>query len=246
MSSRPRPEWVSPSLAAIPNGEIPAYEMKLFVPEPVARDVAAWANQHLALDPHADPATGNSYGITTTYFDTPQFDVYQRTADYRRDKYRVRRYGADATVHLERKSKENGRVWKFRTSVPVSTVAAFLASNGPSLAHWFTRELADLGLRPVCQVAYNRTAFVGLGATGPVRVTLDRSVRGAAIRDVDEDVSTTPIVTDGVILEFKYLAMLPPLFKTAFELFQLTPAGVSKYRRCVAATGLVAEGTYDA
>jgi len=239
MSARPRPEWVSPSLAAIPSGAIPAYEMKFFVPEEVARDVEVWAGQHLALDPHSDPTHG--YRTTTTYFDTPRFDVYQRRADYRRDKYRVRRYGTDATAHLERKSKEDGRVWKFRTSLPFAEVAAVLADGGPPAAHWFTRELADLGLRPVCQVSYNRTAFVELGATGPVRVTLDRSVRGAAIHGGE-----APIVTDGVILEFKYLATLPALFKTAYELFQLTPAGVSKYRRCVAAAGLVSEGTGNA
>lgn len=244
MSSRPRPDWVSPSLAAIPNGEIPAYEMKFFVPESVARGVEAWAAQHLTLDLHSDPTHG--YRTTTTYFDTPRFDVYRRTADYRRDKYRVRRYGADATAHLERKSKQDGRVWKFRTSLPFIEVAAVLAGTGPPMAHWFTRELADLGLRPVCQVSYNRTAFVGLGATGPVRVTLDRSVRGAAIPSVNEDVSLTSIVADGVILEFKYLATLPALFKSAYELFQLCPAGVSKYRRCVAAAGLVAEGMNDA
>ncbi len=244
MSARPRPEWVSPSLAAIPNGVIPAFEMKFFVPEATARDVEAWAGQHLTLDPHADPTHG--YRTTTMYFDTPQFDVYQRTADYRRDKYRVRRYGTDPAAHLERKSKEDGRVWKFRTTVPFAEVAAVLAGGGPPAAHWFTLELADLGLRPVCRVSYNRTAFVGLGASGPVRVTLDRSVCGAAIQRVNDEVNLTPIVTDGVILEFKYLATLPAFFKSAYELFQLTPAGVSKYRRCVAAAGLASEGTGNA
>jgi hypothetical protein len=81
-----------------------------------------------------------------------------------------------------------------------------------------------------------------------VRVTLDRHVVGAAMATIDlEPVeAAAPIVTDGVILEFKYLASLPPLFKEAYELFRLTPAGISKYRRCAAAVGLVAEGTGNA
>src|SRR5438105_5925689 len=112
----PRKTWASPSLAAVPGGAIPAYEFKCLVPEGVARGVEAWAAAHLAPDPHADPARGG-YRVTSVYFDTQQFDVYRRSGSAcGGHKHRARRYGAEPTAHLERKSKRDGRVWKYRTA----------------------------------------------------------------------------------------------------------------------------------
>ena len=49
-----------------------------------------------------------------------------------------------------------------------------------------------------------------------------------------------------VIVEFKYLSSLPSLFKSAIEQLQLQPTGVSKFRRCLRAAGLISmEGTKD-
>ena len=235
MTARPRTDWLSPSLVAVPDGAIPAYELKFLVSESAARGLTAWAAARLAPDPHAGPA--GTYRITSVYLDTPSFDVARRADGFKVHKHRVRRYGADSVVHLERKSKQGGRVWKHRTAVPLDRLDA-------PAAHWFAGEVADLGLKPACRLTYDRTAFVGAGPTGPVRLTLDRPPVGArADALVPEPVADGLTVLGGlVVVEFKYLAALPPVFKEAVEAFKLTPTTVSKYRRYAAAAGLTGAG----
>jgi hypothetical protein len=128
-------------------------------------------------------------------------------------------------------------VWKHRTAVPLDRL-------GDPAAHWFAGEVADLGLKPVCRLTYDRTAFVGNGPTGPVRLTLDRPPVGSrADALVPDPVGDGLTVLGGlVVVEFKYLAALPPVFKEAVEAFKLTPTTVSKYRRYAAAAGLTGEG----
>lgn len=249
MTARPRTDWVSPSLVAVPDGEIAAYELKFLLPDPVAREVEAWAAARMALDPHADPALGNRYRVTSLYFDTPRLDVYRRADGFRRHKYRVRRYGTDRTVHLERKSKQGGRVWKHRTQIPLDRfdlLTAGVTDVWP--APWFAAEVADRGLRPVCRVTYQRAAFVGSGPTGPIRLTTDRAAVGAAADGLHVDPLTDglPLLRDEVIVEFKFLAAMPAAFKDVIERLRLRPSPVSKYRRCAAAAGLAQEGTGDA
>ena len=233
MTMRPRTDWLSPSLVAVPEGVIPAYELKFLVPEPAARGLTAWAAARLAPDPHAGPA--GSYRVTSVYLDTPAFDVARRVNGFKVHKHRVRRYGAEPVVHLERKSKQGGRVWKHRTAVPLDRLDA---------PHWFAHEVADLNLKPVCRLSYDRTAFVGHGPTGPVRLTLDRPPVGARTDALaPHPVADGLTVLDGqVVVEFKYLSGLPPVFKEAVEAFKLTPTTVSKYRRYAAAAGLTGEG----
>ena len=235
MTVRPHIEWLSPSLVAVPDGAIPAFELKFLLTEPAARDLAEWAAGRLAPDPHAGPA--GSYRVTSVYLDTPRLDVALRADGFRVHKHRARRYGTEPVVHLERKSKDRGRVWKYRTAVPLDRLSE-------PLAHWFADEVADLGLRPVCRVTYDRTAFVGSGPTGPVRLTIDRAAVGAAADGLAPDPldDGLPLLGGSVVAEFKYLASLPPVFKEAVAAFRLTPTGVSKYRRFAAAAGLVAEG----
>jgi hypothetical protein len=47
-----------------------------------------------------------------------------------------------------------------------------------------------------------------------------------------------PILNENVILELKYRAALPALFKRLIQEFGLNPGRVSKYRTAVAAWGL--------
>lgn len=248
MTARRKPAWVSPSLAAMPDGVIPAYEVKFLVPEPIARRVEEWAAGHLTPDPYTDPALGNRYRVTSLYFDTPAFDVFRRTVGHRGRKHRVRRYGSEEIVHLERKSKRDGRVWKQRTPLAADQLERALADPAASGTGWFALELADLGLRPACRVTYERAAFVGTGPTGPIRVTLDRAAVGTAADgpDVRPVADGLPLLAGAAVVEFKYLAAMPAVFKAAIEELRLSPSGMSKYRTCAAAAGLVPEGPADA
>jgi VTC domain len=232
-----RPAWLSPSLSATPDGSRPAFEMKFAVAPAVADELQVWAAAHLSHDPHSDPVHG--YLITSTYFDTPAFDVFRRTPGFDVNKYRARRYGTEATVHLEKKSKSDGRVWKCRGTMPLADLAQPLTHWPVS---WFAADVSGLGLRPVCAVSYRRSAFIG-DATSGVRMTLDRAAFGLPTTTISLDpiAAGTPLLPELVVVELKFLAAMPALFKDAVERFQLRPTGVSKYRRCVRAAGLCSE-----
>ena len=106
--------------------------------------------------------------------------------------------------------------------------------------HWFHRRLLARGLGPACLMGYERTAYTAVTAEGPLRLTLDRNLRGApaAAWDVTPVEGGLAFLPGQVILEFKYRTALPALFKELLAEFRLTPGRVSKYRRCLEAWGL--------
>jgi VTC domain len=231
----------SPSLASPGDGAGAAYELKFLLDEARAQEVEAWARRRLTLDPHGDPALGGAYRTTSLYFDTPELDVYHRSPSYKRRKYRVRRYGALPWLFLERKTKWGDRVQKRRTGVPDADLR--LLAHPLSLVdwpgHWFHRRLLARRLGPACRIAYQRTAYAGTSADGPLRLTLDRRVRGLLTTawDLTPFDGGLPLLTGQVILEFKFRSALPVLFKEIIAAFRLSPRTVSKYRLCRGAWG---------
>jgi VTC domain-containing protein len=226
----------SSSLAAAGDGLAPAFELKFLLDETRAREIEAWARQRFTPDAHGDPDLGGAYRTTSLYCDTPQLDVYHRSRSYKGRKYRVRRYGAAPWVFLERKSKWGDRVAKQRTLVPDTDVA--LLAQPMSLVTWpgheFHRRLQLRRLAPACQIAYERSAYVGAGPDGPLRLTLDRRLRGALAAawtapGIDGGVS---LLAGQVILELKFRAALPGPFKALVADLRLSPQPVSKYRLC--------------
>lgn len=220
MTARPATNWLSPSLAASP--EAGAFETKFLLPAELAAAVEGWATTHLPADPHG------RYTVTSVYLDTPDRAVLRR-ADEGGRKYRVRRYGSEAVAHLERKCKDEGRVWKWRTAVALDRV------DDLDPLGWFATETCNLV--PACVVRYDRTAF---GVDG-VRLTLDRQPHGGpTMSRRPELVGGTPLLAGGeAILELKYRQTLPTVFKELVETYRLASVGVSKYRRAGAALGLV-------
>ena len=231
----------SPSLASPGDGEGPAYELKFLLDESQGQEVEAWARPLLALDPHGDPALGGAYRTTSLYCDTPELDVYHRTPSYKRRKFRVRRYDAAAWVFLERKSKRGDRVAKRRIAVPdedLSQLAHPMALLGWP-GHWFHRSLLLRRLQPACLIAYERTAYVGSGPHGPLRLTVDRRARGmlsSAWRPIPFE-GGMPLLTGQVILELKFRSAMPAMFKELVQDMRLNPGTVSKYRLCREALG---------
>jgi hypothetical protein len=230
----------SPSLLTQEGG--PAYEMKFLIGAAEAAQVEAWAGWHLPLDAHADPGLGNAYRTLSLYLDTPALDVYHRVKPYRRRKFRVRRYGEAPVVFLERKKRSGDRVSKQRTPVPEGQLP-LLGERDPHAdwpGAWFGQRVLEGGLRPVCLVGYERTAYAGLTAEGPLRLTLDRHVhcRPAAGWRLDEGHGGLSLLEGRVILELKFRGALPSLFKHLVEELRLTPGAASKYRLGVRAWGL--------
>src|SRR5262245_52440775 len=220
-------------------GSRQAFELKFLIDECQARQVEDWARQRLAPDPHGDSALGGAYLTTSIYCDTPTLCVFHAEPSYRRRKFRIRRYGSASWVFVERKSREDDRVSKRRTSLPLNEVPLLSESMAlvSSQAYWFHRRLLRLDLGPACRVTYERTAFVASG--GSPRLTLDRRIRGMLASDwnLAPAEPSVPLLNGRVILEFKFAAALPVIFKKLAADLRLTPVRVSKYRLCRAAWG---------
>jgi hypothetical protein len=235
------PDAVSPSLRPRGPGTAPAFEVKFLIDESCARQVAELLGPRMSLDPHADPALGNAYRTTTVYCETPEFDVFRGMGMHKFRKYRLRRYADGPGVFLERKSRRGERVRKRRTAVAradLDRLAGDSTQEWP--AAWFQRQVSARRLSPICSVQYVRTAYVGEGDEGPVRLTFDRHLQSAAAESWSPEVPCggIPFFADQVICEFKFRAALPAIFKSAISELQLVPAKVSKYRRCLEALGL--------
>ncbi len=233
------PASLSPALWQ--NREEPAFELKFRLAEQQARDVAAWAAQYLQLDPHARPELGNAYRIHGLYFDTPALDVFHRTPGYKRKKYRLRRYGADPLIFLEQKRKSAGKVAKRRVEVADTDLERLrdTPTDADWLGAWFHRRLSVRRLEPSCHISYERQAYFGHHAEGPLRLTLDRRLRSqnAERWTVEEVAHGQPMMAEHVLLELKFRRHLPALFKGLMQDLALTPGPLSKYRLAIQALG---------
>jgi hypothetical protein len=219
-----------------------SFELKFLLADSLADEILKRARACLAPDPHADHTLGDGYRVHSLYFDTAGLDVYHRLGSFGRRKFRLRRYGSEPRVFLERKSKSSGLVRKRRTVVPETELTVLANTNAeqtwPGL--WFHRRLATRKLAPKTQVSYERAARVGLTPEGAIRLTLDRHIRcrAAASLSVPCLADGAAILTGQSIVEFKFRVAMPALFKDLIHEFSLTPSSVSKYRLSVEACGL--------
>jgi hypothetical protein len=215
--------------------------MKFLLDEPLAREVLARLSPHLSADPHAEPSLRDRYRITTLYCDTPQLHVYGRVGRYRRFKLRLRQYGTDERIHLERKTRQGDKVRKRRSTIHVAQLERFAAAMPGEHwdAAWYHRQLLRNFLAPVCLIEYERAAYYGSCSEGPLRLTFDREIRGGLTSgwSFDQPILRRPLLADRVVCEFKFRDAMPSLFKSVVQELHLTPAGVSKYRQCMAAAG---------
>lgn len=238
---------MSPSIDHRENREL-AGEVKFVVPSDMGAHVRTWARANLVPDPNAAGAAGDEYRITSIYFDTAAFDVFQRRGSYGRSKFRVRRYGESEQVFLERKLKTRGLVSKRRSLVPIGQLA-WLARDGAASrwgGRWYARRLKLRALHPVCQIAYDRTARVMMSSTGPVRMTVDQNVVARTVQECQfQEFGGTPVSPDAWIVELKFRSQLPALFKQLIQEFALKPQPISKYRLAVQRLGIVPVNLLD-
>jgi hypothetical protein len=223
----------SPSLCA--SGE--AFELKYLLSIDAARRVEAWARDHLRPDPHG---VAGCYHTTSLYCDTPCLDIFHGSPGHRRSKYRVRRYGEGCTAHLERKTKKGDRVRKRRESIPLEVLPAIAGPEDTLGGLWFHQKVRFHDLRPVCRVAYNRTAFIGTAPEGALRLTLDRDPVGVAARDwaLPPLYDGHAFLSESVIVELKFHTALPLLFHRLLAELPANTARASKYRLCLQALGI--------
>ncbi|MBL8795453.1 MAG: polyphosphate polymerase domain-containing protein [Planctomycetia bacterium] len=229
----------SPGLGASDLGR--AFELKFRLSAAEAQDVEAWARGQLTPDPHGQDGR---YRVTSVYCDTPYLDVFHRSRGYRRNKFRLRRYGSSEQVFLERKTRRGDRVTKRRIEVPAHQLNV-LNEADPSLdwvGFWFLQRVRQRDLQPNCQVAYWRTAFFGMVDGMPVRLTLDRELIGTPLSgwNVPHLDDGQALLPGGALLEMKFHIHMPKLFQDLLPRLPIQEARVSKYRRCVELCGLQA------
>lgn len=230
------------------------YELKFLLGEAAAAQVMEWAREHMARDPVAACDEREMYPVHSVYLDTPALGVFGRAGALRTRKYRLRRYGSEDTIWLERKAKVRGRVKKRRTAISEAELACLYEQQPPAhwAGHWFRRRVQLRQLQPVCSVTYERFARVGLTPEGPIRLTLDRSIGGCGTQGLNGHRWDVPRGSlEGLqrlsglcVLELKYPTILPALFKGVMSDFTLEPLKVSKFRTCM--TTWVVPGTTDA
>ncbi|WP_139228213.1 polyphosphate polymerase domain-containing protein [Planctomicrobium piriforme] len=211
-------------------------EVKFLVSADLAAALELLLQDELTIDPHAAPFSDQRYQVRTLYTDTDAFAVFHRQGVHRHHKYRVRRYGDHSTVYLEQKSKTNGRVGKRRSAATLAELCLLTCSYHRSAEQdWFCRSVVEDGLKPVCEVAYERRPYFGILEGQPVRLTLDRQLRGrpAAAWSFDHQAEWRPLFADRMICELKFVGALPRRFKEAIAQLGMIPGGCSKYRHCV-------------
>jgi hypothetical protein len=219
-----------------------AAELKFVVEEARADAIRQWMRCEMGPDPHGVGIAGDAYETTSLYFDTEDFDHFFRRRSFARAKFRIRRYNHGEMVFLERKMKVEGRVSKRRSHCDIADLERLSAAGSDWPGRWFARRLENRRLKPVCEVAYSRTARVSMSDCGPLRLTLDTDLRATEIRTVGfTDHVNVAIEPGAAILEMKYRVHVPPVFKRLIEEFELASRSHSKYRTAIRALGLVNE-----
>lgn len=251
---------LSPSIRLAGTEKIPAFEVKFVLPLALADEVQLWATRCMEPDPYAGPGNDGAYQTTTLYLDTPQRDVFHRRAKHKNRKFRLRRYGDDSRVYLERKTRRGDRVSKRRSDVALDELDS-LTSPLPLESwpgEWFRTRIDAAVLRPACRITYDRAAFMLRTPDGSLRLTLDRRIRGlptdawdltpVALADSPIDAAlnhagcTNAVLTDQVVCELKFRSALPNVFKQLIYKLNLVSGSFSKYRRTMAANGLSVNG----
>lgn len=226
-----------------------ACELKFLITPEIAAGVREWARHKLLPDPYGNGNAHDEYKITSLYFETELFDVYNRKGSFGRSKYRIRRYGGEDVVYLERKLKTNGLVAK-RRSPSVTREIRRLSEMQPDpkwLGSWYHKRVLLRGLRPICQISYERTARVASTPTGPVRLTLDENLRALPAREYVflPEGNCLKVAPQNVVMEMKFRGNTPVIFKELIEQFALSPKKMSKYRLAAVALGLVPENVIE-
>lgn len=234
----------------------PVWEIKFLLSAALAEEVERWACEHLASD--ARSAAGGRCAsaslVSTLCLDTPELDLFHRSQGYRRRSFRVRRYGDAPWLWLERRTRRRGRVSTRRVAIPDRELDRLAGSPDEFDGHgrgtpqpewigaWFHERLHARRLRPACWIGSSRTAFEGPLSGEPIRLSLDREVRGSLVGesssnpwsalDLDASHHGSRPLTDCAVLELKVAHAIPHAFKSLMFALRLSPSSFSKYRRC--------------
>ncbi len=223
-------------------------EIKFLLDEATGIRVREWARGRLEADEHGAGPHGDEYRVSTLYLDTPAWDVFHRRGSYGRSKYRIRRYGDEPRVFLERKLRTGSRLAKRRTDIPLESLHLLPGRDPESRdgTTWFRRRVSVRQLEPVCRVSYLRTARLANTPDGRVRMTLDYSLTASTADAFTIDgPGPAPLLPGHMILELKFRGPMPAVFKELADTFALSPGRASKYRTAADVLGIAALAPAD-
>ena len=217
-----------------------AREIKFLIDGNKFAELRDWSRANLAADPNGVGEFGDEYHTTSLYFDTPKLDVFHGRGSYGRGKFRIRRYGSDDLLFLERKFRSERFLAKRRTAIGRDEVNRLFEPTYDRSwdGHWFHRRLLKRGLQPTCQVSYVRTARGMQTPNGLARMTMDSDLRVLPMPDL----AFIPgagmlLMEDQVIVEMKFRVEMPALFKQVIEEYIISTKPVSKYKTGVKSLG---------
>ncbi|MEM6471307.1 MAG: polyphosphate polymerase domain-containing protein [Planctomycetota bacterium] len=214
-------------------------ELKFRLNHSIAKDVRAWARDHLGVDECC--RDDDTYRINSLYLDTPDRDMFYRTGKVGRTKHRLRRYGNESTLWLETKRKKKRVVQKSRTAVfdhdfmptRIGTMDATWCGD------WFINRIIERQMQPAVQVAYRRFARTCFADGHRLRLTIDdamcaRRPLGWQVFGESECQRQRGLqFGQHEVLELKFDKAMPPLFKELLRTFELPATSFSKYRTAV-------------
>lgn len=182
------------------------------------------------------------YEIRSLYFDDLRDTALREKIDgvARREKFRIRYYGGDASyICLEKKIKRDGLCGKRSVLLSAQEAQAILDGDldwmprcGRPLLQELYCKMRSGGLRPKTIVDYTRDAYVF--PAGNVRVTLDSNIRtGLCSTDfLNPDCVTVAAGDAPIILEVKWDEFLPDIIRDAVQLPGRRTSAFSKYAAC--------------
>ena len=225
------------------------HELKLVLHADTAQRVRTWVAERLQPDPFAGGE--GSYGVHSLYCDNAALDVYHRRSGDGGTKYRVRRYGSEDVVWLERKRRKGTAVAKQRVPVPLLGLPDLLQqTESRGFVGEFLAALHQHSYSPRLHIAYTRSAWVG---EGDVRLTMDSALEasviargattgaaaGASLFDAPQHRVS---ITADVVLELKYSGERPVLFAELLRRLAQNCGSFSKYAHGVEVSGLSRSG----
>lgn len=216
------------------------HELKFLINEGECELLKTRMRPLFQLDPHA---VDGQYLIRSLYFDDYWNSAYEEKdmGVMERQKYRIRIYNCqDDVIHLERKRKSGPYIYKESAKLTRDEVErilcgkyAFLLQHPAPLCREFYVECMSQVMRPRVIVDYDREPFIM--EAGTVRVTFDRDIRAAILREdiFDPALPTLPVLEAGkLVMEVKFTEFLPDIVRNTILPSAAEYTALSKYVLC--------------
>ncbi len=208
------------------------YELKYFITDHKRTILTQRLNSLLELDRNVDK--DGSYLVKSIYFDdifnSKFYDKIQGVD--RRDKFRIRTYGEDSPIKLEKKIREGDRIKKRVLNLSKEDYDRIIRNRfdfhlieGDHLWYEFYFEYRHKFLRPVVLVLYKRIPYI----YKDVRITIDTDIMASPECDLFKDNPYCYSITNMSVLEIKFDNYLPSFIKDVINVSGLQQLSISKY-----------------